>query len=304
MKGKTADFLEHVLATAAFGCQGGFMLGLSLWRALAWKKRRPVRTYSSSGNNNRHDNDISFAETYIPERNPGVLRLMGVYLVSLASFGIATELWAGVYLHGDVLFLLHHVVYYGVFYPVGVAAILESQQRLPPDTHRILYAVALLMTAIIMRERTFTQTEKYSRNHTVLLQLHLANALAFAYSVRFPKSVVANIMGWALMTLTGFWYFTMGLINDYWDYGRVGTIAISTYFGLELTAFALVIILVVAYCVEPVVSARRSGDDLPAEDELEISSLLSGHMGHSDSRTNVENGWGDDGDGDDNPSPA
>jgi hypothetical protein len=87
-----------------------------------------------------------------------------------------------------------------------------------------------------------------ARVHLLQAQINLVTSFSFGYSVYNPKSLLAFVTGWALMTLNALWMFTAGLSICCVD---LMLHTVGAALALEALMVATVIVVGAALCSEP-----------------------------------------------------
>jgi hypothetical protein len=150
----------------------------------------------------------TFTEVHIPFQDTDTIRRIGLSVMTLTAAGVLYHsLGEGI----DTSIRLHMVLYAG-FFMVGLIAVLESKQRLMPDSARMALAVSLFLASCVWSAHGYHMHNQVGQNiHVYLGYLNLADAIAFSYSVMRTDSIVAHIMSWALMVLQGIWLYVIAL---------------------------------------------------------------------------------------------
>jgi hypothetical protein len=227
LPGRTGDFLGHAIPGLGFAGLGLGLLLLALWRS-------------------RHvPRGTTFAHHHIPEQDPVFLCWLGRICIMGTSIGMMYEIVDSDWPEFDSTALTHCALYSSYFI-LGICASLESQQRLPLDTHRGALVLACILQALIWQAHgSMKKLPADGALHIYLGYINGANAAVVAYSMRFTDSVMAYLAGWALLVLQGVWIFTASLYECCMDlhYHDVATIL-----ALLCLAIFLGIILAVVYC--------------------------------------------------------
>ncbi|CAB9518751.1 expressed unknown protein [Seminavis robusta] len=225
MAHKTGYFSGHAVAGTGFITFGVFYLLLTLHRA----RNLP--------------NGVSFADAHIPEKNHSFLMGAGLVLIPVTMFGVCFEApgW------DNIIAPATHVTLYLTIMLVGVAALLEGMKRLPQDSSRRCLVFAMICQYILWNEHAMLkQVPADFRLHELLAQLCLVGAAVMAYSIMFPKHVIAFVMQPGICVLMGTWLYTGGFYAAYIDIpvGLVGIILV-----LEALVIATIILLSAAFLV-------------------------------------------------------
>lgn len=222
---KTGYFSGHAVAGTGFICFGIFFLILALHRA----RRLPP--------------GVAFAEAHIPERNPAVLGIAGSILVVFTLFGILLEAPG----YDDMIAPATHTALYMTFLFVGSTALLEGQNRLPPDSVRGAMVLCMILHYVIWNEHAQTkQLAADYRVHAFLAHLCLVAAAIVAYSVRYPHNTLAYILQPGISILIGLWLYTAGVYVAFLDIpaGMMGIVLVW-----ETLAVSVLILLGFAFCL-------------------------------------------------------
>jgi hypothetical protein len=179
-------FSGHFIPAAFFVGFGLFLLGLTARRALAG------------------------AAVPIPEDDPRVLRGIGWTLAGCTLAGFLVEAIGGYVAKRNLWFQSAHECLYALYFLAGTCALLESRALLPPDSSRCGVVTALVGEYILWHEHALMKTNMIDqRIHIILANLSLLNASVMAWSVyRGSESVVAYVVGFALLVLQGLWLLT------------------------------------------------------------------------------------------------
>lgn len=146
----------------------------------------------------------TLTETYIPFRDLSVVRNVGVAIMVFTILGALYHA-AGEGIDASIRL---HMTLYSSFFMVGLVAFLESKKRLMPDSGRASLALCLLLNSFIWRSHGMMMAATVNQNvHIYLGYICLADALVFGYSVMQKDSIIAHIVGWALMILQGLWLY-------------------------------------------------------------------------------------------------
>lgn len=228
---KSGYFSGHAFAATGFISFGCFFLGLTLKRA-----RNLPR-------------GVTFAEAHIPEKNSSLLIRGGLSVILMALLGCATETgW------DNIIAPATHISLYLSSAFMGVAALLEGLKRLPPDSWRLSVAVAMVLHYIIWHEHALMkQLPADFRLHELLAQLCLVGAALIAYSIKYPKNVIAYVAAQAACVLMGLWLYTGGVYAAFIDI-PAGLI------GVLFVAEALFVLLVVTLGAAFLVPQSHSSD--------------------------------------------
>ena len=260
--GGSGTFLGHALPASFFLGFGCFFLGLTFKRC-----RDLVRSSSSSncnagananasgsgtGTNNTSSSGGTpklFCDVHIPERSPVVLGRTGAILMAGTTLGMFYEAMGG-YLDGIGLFhQLAHVALYLCFFFVGAVAFLESRRSVPPDSSRVALSFAFFLQYILWNEHGLMKEDgSDARVHILQGQINLAASFAFGYSVYNPRSQLAYVAGWALMTLNALWMFTAGLTVCCVD---LMLHTVGAALALEALFIAALVLIGSALCMQP-----------------------------------------------------
>ena len=234
-------FAGHFVAGTIYSCFGLFFLGLVFKRSLM---ESPTGTGGEG-----------YAERHIPEQNTRLLFRIGMILTILCPLGIVGEALSGWIVKDDWLFQAGHEALYFTFFFAGIVFYLESLGRLPPDSCRMGLAVALLAAHLEWGGHAHMKSNAVDeRLHVLLANASLANAFAFAWSVREgSKSFAAYVVSIALLLLQGMWLYTaafnLGVGNRYSDQGGAFLTMhnVTIIFCVELLSVAFAIVFGAAY---------------------------------------------------------
>lgn len=150
----------------------------------------------------------SFAKKHIPEKDPRVLRVFGLVLISCSCVGCLVEL--GDTHDNDAR--LGHWSTYSTYLLVGLCAYWESERRLPLDSFRAAFVLSLTSASPMWYFHGAMKREEANQMiHGLFAPLSLLQALFVAYSMRNTDSVFAYVGSLALCVLQGTWMLTAGL---------------------------------------------------------------------------------------------
>ena len=256
--GGSGTFLGHALPASFFFGFGCFFLGLTFKRC-----RELVRTTSSSSNcdagastSGTGTNASSsggtpklFCDVHIPERNTVLLGRTSAILMVGTTLGMFYEAMGG-YLDGIGMFhQLAHMALYLCFFFVGAVTWLESRHSVPPDSSRVALSFAFFLQYILWNEHGLMKEDRSdARVHILQGQINLAASITFAYSVYNPRSLLAYVSGWALMTLNALWMLTAGLTVCCVD---LMLHTVGAALALEALFIAAILLIGAALCMEP-----------------------------------------------------
>lgn len=233
----TGAFSGHFIPAAFFIGFGLFLLGLAMRRAVVNGK------------------------VAVPEDNPRVLSGIGHTLSICTLLGFLVEAIGGYLAKDDLWFQSAHETLYALFFFAGICAVLESRGRLPPDSSRAGVATALLGEYILWHEHALMKTNMVDqRIHIILANLSLSNCAIIAWSVyRGAESMIAYVLGYALLVLQGLWLLTAAFnIGVYQEHSQTGGFLthhnVGVIFCLEILVVAFGIVAGTAFVysrVEP-----------------------------------------------------
>ena len=204
--GGSGTFQGHAIPASFFFGFGCFFLGLT------FKRCRGLVLQESSATSSGDGGGKSFCDKHIPERNTVLLSWTSIILLIITSIGMIYEAGGG-YRDGIGLFhQLAHLTLYLCFFFVGAVTWLESRGSVPPDSSRVALSFAFFLQYILWNEHGLMKDDMSdARVHLLQAQVNLVASFSFGYSVYNPKSLLAYVSGWALMTLNALWMFTAGL---------------------------------------------------------------------------------------------
>lgn len=196
------------------------------------------------------DSIEDFCATHIPERNPKVLRRVGLVAVIGTLLGICVE---GV---GGELFLgeaphpffqnLQHITLYTLFFFSGVVGILESVDLLPQESFRAATATAFLAEAIIWNEHAQMKMNLVDQRIHVLVALTcLGSSVMMIISLYKPNHMLPFVGGFLFMLWQGLWLFAAAYNIRHVPHFDLEEM--TSYFILEGVALGLCV-LVVSIC--------------------------------------------------------
>jgi Family of unknown function (DUF716) len=230
-------FSGHFIPAAFFIGFGLFLLGLAMRRAVVNGK------------------------VAVPEESPRVLSGIGHTLSICTLLGFLVEAIGGYLAKNDLWFQSAHETLYALFFFAGVCAVLESRGRLPPDSSRVGVATALLGEYILWHEHALMKTNMVDqRIHIILANVSLSNCAVVAWSVyRGAESMLAYVLGYALLVLQGLWLLTAAFnIGVYQEHSQTGGFLthhnVGVVFCLEILVVAFGIVAGTAFVysrVEP-----------------------------------------------------
>ncbi|CAB9498517.1 expressed unknown protein [Seminavis robusta] len=225
MPGRTGNFLGHAIPASFFLGFSVFILLLSLKRARALGQQ-------------------SFSQVHIPERDPLVLRRVGIGGMIVTVIGLIVEMSGSYAAFGNPFGQLAHETLYFSFFLVSLCAFLETKGRLPPDTHRAALIMAFVSSYLMWHSHgTMKKLMADQIMHILLSYINLSNAAIVAYSMRFTDSTMAYIGGYAMLVLQSFWLFTAGLYESCFN---LPMHEIATYLAVESLLVFMVIVVVFA----------------------------------------------------------
>jgi len=229
-------FPGHIAPALIFSCFGGY----ALLKTLSLTKELPAGR--------------TFAEVHIPFRNKRIIRNIGTSC-SLLTFSGMLYHAAG---DGIDMSLKVHMIIYFCFLFAGLTAVLESYERLPPDSARTSCSLALLMSGFVWNSHGSAMMEPVNRNvHLYLGYINVANGLAFAYSIMQPSSIRAHIISWALFVVQGIWLF---YIAFYLCCVELDEFMVEAHLALITVVVAFVIMVVIgASNLDNVRQSHRQG---------------------------------------------
>ena len=240
--GGSGTFQGHAIPASFFFGFGCFFLGLTF-------KRCRELVQSSTTSNSGGGGAKSFCDVHVPERNTVLLSWTSIILMVGTTLGMFYEALGG-YLGGIGLFhQLAHQALYLCFFFVGAVTWLESRWSVPPDSSRVALSFAFFLQCILWNEHGLMKEDKSdARVHLLQAQVNLVASFAFGYSVYNPKSLLAYVSGWALMTLNALWMFTAGLTVCCVD---LMLHTVGAALALEALLIAAVLVIGAALCSGP-----------------------------------------------------
>jgi hypothetical protein len=148
----------------------------------------------------------TFAQTHIPYRNLPVVRNVGLFAMTVTTAGaIYHSLGEGI----DTSILVHMTLY-ACFFMTGLAAFLESQKRLVPDSGRAALALSYFLTGFVWRAHGMMNMVPVTRNvHVYMGHLCFVSGAVTTYSVIRNDSILAHIICWGCMVLQGLWLYVI-----------------------------------------------------------------------------------------------
>lgn len=251
-KSLSGAFMGHFIPASFFLCFGAFLLGLTMHRAVR-------------------------GTVMIPEQNQRVLFLIGITLMVCTTCGLLGEAVGGYLVMGNPFFQSAHETLYFLFFFAGMCTLLESYGALPPDSSRCGVAVALLGEYILWHEHALMKSNMVDqRIHIILANISLSNSAIMAWSVhQGSRSLLAYVLGFALLVLQGFWLLTSAFnigINQVHSLtgGFLNPHNVGVFFCVEILMIGFAIVFGSAYVYsrrekpdEEVVSATQSNASLP-----------------------------------------
>jgi hypothetical protein len=227
---KTGTTIGHILASSFFLAVGVGYLLLDLRRT---RNLRPGQF---------------FCDRHVPERDPNVLRVLGIVMGFAAVVGSISEGMGGVVTFQDFFFQLLHETLYLAFGFAGLVTYLESKRRVPMDSNRVSMAIALLLNYLMMSSHSAMKTGSIDGSlHSMEAKLCLVNALMHMYSVGNPKSLFAFLLCHVLHVMIGVWMTTLGFYVCCFD---IPLHWVETVFSLQLLLL-FTLILAIAVIVLP-----------------------------------------------------
>lgn len=240
--GGSGTFQGHAIPASFFFGFGCFFLGLTF-------KRCRELVQSSATSSSGGGGPKSFCDVHVPERNTILLSWTSIILMVGTALGMFYEALGG-YFDGIGLFhQLAHQALYLCFFFVGAVTWLEARGSLPPDSSRVALSFAFFLQYILWNEHGLMKEDRSdARVHLLQAQVNLVASIAFGYSVYNPKSLLAYVSGWALMTLNALWMFTAGLSVCCVD---LMLHTVGAALALEALFIAAVLIVGAALCSGP-----------------------------------------------------
>eukprot|EP00563_Minutocellus_polymorphus_P017694 CAMPEP_0197719698 /NCGR_PEP_ID=MMETSP1434-20131217/3347_1 /TAXON_ID=265543 /ORGANISM="Minutocellus polymorphus, Strain CCMP3303" /LENGTH=285 /DNA_ID=CAMNT_0043304465 /DNA_START=261 /DNA_END=1118 /DNA_ORIENTATION=+ len=245
--GGSGTFQGHAIPASFFFGFGCFFLGLTFKRCRDLVARNS--STGASGSSSGGTGPKSFCDVHIPERSPVLLGWTSIILMIGTVLGMFYEALGG-YFDGIGLFhQLAHVALYLCFFFVGAVTWLESRHCLPPDSSRVALSFAFFLQYILWNEHGLMKEDRSdARIHILQAQINLVASVAFAYSVYNPKSLLAYVSGWALMSLNALWMFTAGLAVCCVD---IMLHTVGAALALEALLIAAILVVGASLCAGP-----------------------------------------------------
>ena len=205
-----------------------------------------------------------FCALHIPERNPKVLRRVGMVAVVGTLLGILIE---GV---GGELFLgeaghpffqnLQHITLYALFFVSGLVGVLESVNWLPQDAFRAATAFAFSAEAIIWNEHAQMKMNLVDqRIHFLVALTCFGSASMMIISLYRPDQLFPFVGAFLFMLWQGLWLFAAAYNIRHVPHFDLEKM--TSYFILEGLALGCCV-LVVSMCWH-----RKRASQGPAKDD-------------------------------------
>ncbi|CAB9502184.1 expressed unknown protein [Seminavis robusta] len=181
---------------------GSFFLGLGAYCLLLHFRRA------------RRCQKLQCETSYLPERDPAILRRSGVALIIAMVVAFCWEIPGG-NASTNPYFRLLHEASYALFGLIGLASFLESKGLVPLDSNRSCLVMALFQSYMILS--TYVASMNNRETHTevpyrygMLAKLCLAHSFVCAYSIWNPQNLVAFLTGHVLLIIEGAWLMYLG----------------------------------------------------------------------------------------------
>ena len=211
-------FVGHLLPGSIFIGFASFFLLLALKR----------------GRNLPPNNNKTFCELHVPERDRKILRSFGNTIMCLTAVGMIVEATGGVITFGNPFFQLMHIEMYFSFFAVGMISVLESKRLVPPDTVRLALGIVTLLSGLIAYGHAAMKTTMAGQEtHFIWCYQYFVTGATFLYSVKYPSSLFGYILGYSMLLLLGVWTITLASQICCFEYTAH---FVPTVYGMETVA--------------------------------------------------------------------
>lgn len=185
---------------------------------------------------------------YATNGGSSFLWYLGTALMSVTLVSIIIEAAGGFITFGDVLFqIAHQSIHFG-FFTAGAVAMLESYMRVPFDSWRLFFGLALCIEGVVFYGHQLEQKAPESTMHLVMAYMNFITGLAFFAAVYFPNNVMPHAVGIIGVIAEGLWLICIGKIVYSGSFGKNGKdfMVADAYMGAAM--ITLLVVVVVSAC--------------------------------------------------------
>lgn len=260
--GQSGLFWGHAVPGAITAFVGFFQLLLSLKRARALRQDGQQQQ--------------SFCETYVPEKNVALMRTASLASLALLIFGILLEALHAcnddsVPKFGCMFSPLGHEALYAIYGSAFLVMLLETLYLLPFDSWRAMMVLANVLAYVLWNEHA-RMKQDYTDNlvHILMAQVCLVHAAVLAFSIYNPSNLAAYIGSQGMFVLEGAWLVTIGVNADFHELNMQ---RVAPLFCFEVVLITLSIIVVGAVCGSASFRETRSQNSRDTTEKAEYAHL-------------------------------